>query len=118
MAGDESRGGTTITTYHDWLRAWQCVQAIRPTATIVRVFGLVPGHQGGWVRGWVGACVGGWVGGCVRACVRQVFGMAPAAVERAMPDCQTVSRALLCHPVCFSLSFFFLAPSSPPDTIA
>ena len=45
MAGDESRGGTTNTTYHDWLRAWQCVQAIRPTATILRVFRLVPGHQ-------------------------------------------------------------------------
>ena len=45
MARDESRGGTTITTYHDWLRAWQCMWAIRPTATILRVFRLVPGHQ-------------------------------------------------------------------------
>ena len=34
-----------IETYHDWLRAWQCVWAIRPTATILRVFRLVPGHQ-------------------------------------------------------------------------
>ena len=25
MARAESRGGTTITTIHDWLRAWQCV---------------------------------------------------------------------------------------------
>ena len=25
MARDESRGDATITTYHDWLRAWQCV---------------------------------------------------------------------------------------------
>ena len=45
MARAESRGGTTITTIHDWLRAWQCVLAIRPTATILRVFRLVPGHQ-------------------------------------------------------------------------
>ena len=45
MAGDESRGARTITTYHDWLRACQCVQAIRPAATILRVFRLVQGHQ-------------------------------------------------------------------------
>ena len=25
VAKDESHGGTTITTYHDWLGAWQCV---------------------------------------------------------------------------------------------
>ena len=25
MAKDESCGGTTITTYHDWLQVWQCV---------------------------------------------------------------------------------------------
>ena len=45
MARAESRGGTTITTIHDWLRAWQCVYAIRPTATILRVFRLVLGHH-------------------------------------------------------------------------
>ena len=56
MAGDESRGGTTITTYHDWIRAWQCVYAIRPEATILRVSRLVPGHQ---CEGGVRWCKGG-----------------------------------------------------------
>ena len=56
MATGESRGSTTITTYHDWLRAWRCVQAIRHEATILRVFRLVPGHQWGRVL-W---CVGLW----------------------------------------------------------
>ena len=46
----EARGGTTITTIHGWFRAWQCVWAIRPTATILRVFRLVPGDQE-WVSG-------------------------------------------------------------------
>ena len=43
-----------IETYHDWLRAWQCVWAVRPTTTILRVFRLVPGHQGGVRWGEVG----------------------------------------------------------------
>ena len=46
MAGEESRGGTTNTTHYDWLQGRQCVWAIRPTATILRVFRLLPGHQG------------------------------------------------------------------------